>query len=188
MLLGGRRRLLDSIIRFDPTLWSLATLSVCFLFFGHVWSALVVLAYGSLVASFVPRMVTHFNSRHVQRQKEALARRPIERPKSSHDRASRSMTDVNDRLVTFVNRPLERLRVGWPVAAAAALTVVSVALFTITDMTAAGELPARATLIIVLLALTSRTALSTAQQGENVAFFAAAVNQAEESDDDTSEV
>ena len=187
-LLGGRRRLLESIIRFDPTLWSLGALTVSFAVLGHWWSALCVAAFGGTVVWLIPRMITKFTRRresalslHRERQDE----NPRGRVKDPRERTDRSIDETAARLAVFVNRPIERLRVGWPILVAAAAAVAAVAAFTVSDMQRTGELPARATLLILMLVLTARSTLSSAQQGEDLAFFASALTEMEESEDGT---
>jgi hypothetical protein len=187
-LLGGRRRLLESVIRFDPAQWALGALILSFVLLGHTWSALVILAFGLFITWFIPRMIMRFTQRREKYLTETRARlelKPNERPKDPVERVERSIENTAERLTVFVNRPLERFRVGWPVLVGAAGTVAAVATLTIADMQRASELPSRATLLILMLVLTARVTLSSAQHSEDLAFFASALAEIEESEDGT---
>ncbi len=187
-LLGGRRRLLESVIRFDPTRWALGALIVSFLLLGHSWSALVIVMFGLYVSWFIPRMINKFTQRREKYVAETKVRdelKPNDRPKDPVERVERSIDQTAERLAMFVNRPLERFRVGWPVLLGAAAAVGAVAALTIADMQRTGELPARATLLILMLVLTGRLTLSSAQHSEDLAFFASALAEIEESEDGT---
>jgi len=213
-LLTSRRRVLESLLKSEPTIYSMVTLIVCFAILGHPVAA-VVLALFVVISFFLyPVMQRTFDRYRLpdetdeesgvietvqpdetstddaesrqgataeQRlsQKERVARRI----QSRRDRAERNLRDSAERMFVIINRPLIRLKVGWPILAAAGISVAAMAVLTIHDMGSAGELPERATLLILLLALTSRTCLQTAQNLEDLAFFASMLEGVKHSDD-----
>jgi hypothetical protein len=86
-------------------------------------------------------------------------------------------------MFVIINRPLIRLKVAWPILTAAAVSVAAMAVLTIHDMGSAGELPQKATLLILLLALTGRMCLQAAQNLEDLAFFASMLQGVHDSED-----
>ncbi len=180
--LGARRRLLESLLSFAPAASQLLVVGVILLLNRLVVSGLLCVAVLLGVVVAVPWMTARFSRRRAE-VLERLGERSRERIKDRTLRARRAFTISTGRLQILVNRPLERLRVGWPVLLFAALGGSLIALSVIGGMSAAGDLPQRSTLLIVFLVLAARAALSAAQRSEDLAFFATAVEQINDSDD-----
>ena len=212
-LLTSRRRVLESLLKAEPTIYSLVTLIVCFAVLGHLYVA-GVLAVFLLVSYFLyPKMQRSFDQYripdenddesgvldagetsdtvtarsddgHGSQQAARLSKkdRVARRSQSRRERAERGLQDSAERMFMIINRPLVRLKVGWPILTSAAVSVAAMAVLTIHDMGSAGELPQKATLLILLLALTGRTCLLAAQSLEDLAFFASMLEGIEQSE------
>jgi hypothetical protein len=106
----------------------------------------------------------------------------LERQSKARARAEIRLASSADRMFTIINRPIVRLRIGWPILVAAAVTVAGVATLTIHDMASRGQLPQQGTLLILLLVLASRSCLTLAQHWEDLSFFTASLVRIQESD------
>jgi hypothetical protein len=106
----------------------------------------------------------------------------IERQQRARARAEERLVASANRMFLIINRPIVRLRISWPILVAAVVAVAGVATLTISDMANAGQLPQQATLLIVLLVLTSRSCLTLAQHWEDLSFFTASLVRIHESD------
>lgn len=207
-LLGGRRRVLESLIKFDPLLWSLAALALSFFLLGHVWPGLLLVIEGVFILWFFPRMIVRFDrardrpatpeeapgdvqvispatdlTREERRQRRDQAQDPIEKARISREKAEENLAAATEKIMALVDRPLVRIKVGWPAIVVAVSVVTAVALLTIAEMTLSGDLPEKGTLLILLIVLTSNIALRTAQSSEDLAFFASSLNEMNESED-----
>jgi hypothetical protein len=216
-LLGGRRRVLESLIKFDPLVWSLAALVITFALLGHLWSVLFLLVEGAFILWFLPRMIVRFDrareersqkaaiddaarglapeeaprdvavpeelTREERRQRRELAQDPAAKARISREKAERSLATAAERMMAIIDRPLVRLKVGWPVIVMAMGAVTGVVIVTITEMSASGDLPEKGTLLILLILLTSNIALRVAQSAEDLAFFTSSLNEMNESED-----
>lgn len=105
-----------------------------------------------------------------------------ERQHKARAKAEARLTASADRMFMIINRPIVRLRIGWPILVAGAATVAGVATLTIHDMASAGQLPQQGTLLILLLVLASRSCLTLAQHWEDLSFFTASLVRIQESD------
>jgi hypothetical protein len=105
-----------------------------------------------------------------------------ERQQRARAKAEVRLTASANRMFTIINRPIVRLRIGWPITVAGALTVAGVATITINDMATAGQLPQQGTLLILLLVLAGRSCLTLAQHWEDLSFFTASLVRIHESD------
>lgn len=232
-LLGARRRVLESLFRADPGLYSLTVLVGALLILGHPISALLLVCFGIFVVLYFPRMVKAFvalnepqegeegvaldgagetmgethslphtvkpestvaqeltrDERRARRQELSAKRAAMspsdqetERQQMARAKAEFRLTGSADRMFLIINRPLVRLRVGWPVIVAATATVAGVATLTVYDMATAGQLPQQGTLLILLLVLASRSCLTLAQHWEDLSFFTASLVRIHESD------
>jgi hypothetical protein len=110
---------------------------------------------------------------------EQIAEREIK----ARERANERLAVSAERMFVIINRPIVRLRIGWPILVAAAVAVSGVAISTVHDMSTAGQLPERGTLLILLLVLASRSCLTLAQYWEDLSFFTASLVLIDESDD-----
>lgn len=210
-LLGARRRLLESILKFDPFVWRLVALAIALSVLGHWWAGVFLLVEGVLIFILLPRMISGFEQIRARQQESSEAENsdsapleqsqpaqlsaderkilrqrmqdPEERAKIGRLKAQQNLNGSAQKMMTLVNRPLIRLRVGWPAIALAGLTVAGVTVTTIADMSSRGELPERSTLLILLLVLTSNIALRLAQSSEDLAFFASTLEEISESED-----
>jgi hypothetical protein len=180
--LGARRRLLESLFGFAPGASQLLVVSVILMVNNLVLAGVFCLVVLAGVVVAVPWMTSRFARRRAQALGR-LAAPSTERIKDKALRARRAFNLSAGRLQILVNRPIERLRVGWPVLVLAAVGGSAIAFSVITGMTAAGDLPQRSTLLIIFLILAARAALSAAQRSEDLAFFATAVEQINDSDD-----
>jgi hypothetical protein len=180
--LAARRRLLESLLAFAPAAAQVLVVGIILMLNRLALAGLIsfVVLVGVCVA--VPWMTGRFTRRRMA-MLERLGATSRERIKDKTLRARRAFNLSAGRLQILVNRPIERLRVGWPVLLFASLGGCAIAISIISDMTAAGELPQRSTLLIVFLILAARAALSSAQRSEDLAFFATAVEQINESED-----
>ena len=106
-----------------------------------------------------------------------------ERERQARERANERLARSAERMYVIINRPIVRLRVGWPILVAAIVAVSGVAIITIHDMTSAGQLPERGTLLILMLVLASRSCLTLAQYWEDLSFFTASLVLIDESDE-----
>jgi hypothetical protein len=213
-LLNSRRRVLESLLKAEPTVYSMVTLIVCLMILGHPVAAVVLTLFVIVSFFLYPHMQRTFD-RYVLPEEEdeesgaietvqpsetstsdpnaqngvtadtelSHTERVARRIQSRRDRAERNLQDSAERMFMIINRPLIRLKVGWPILTAAAASVAAMAALTIHDMGSAGELPQKATLLILLLALTSRTCLQTAQNLEDLAFFASMLEGVKHSED-----
>ncbi len=211
----SRRRVVESLLKADPTMYSLVTLSVCFAILGHPLAAAVLAAFVIATIILFPRMQRAFDKYRMPDETDeesgvlesdfaqdaedsatAAAQldtaptdsrnqgeRRARRVQNRLERAERNLNDAAERMFMIINRPLIRLKVGWPILTSAAVSVAAIAVLTIHDMGSSGELPERATLLILLLALAGRTCLLAAQNLEDLAFFASMLEGIEESED-----
>jgi hypothetical protein len=99
------------------------------------------------------------------------------------ERAQSNLDNAAERIFIVVNRPLVKMKIGWPVAVFAAIAVAGVAAITVGDMARAGALPAQGTLLLMLLVLTGRTCLAIAQNLEDLAFYGSAMRATALSED-----
>ncbi len=116
-------------------------------------------------------------ARRLQNSEEEGAR-AVER---ARERAGQRLSQSAERMFTIINRPMVRLRIGWPILVAGAVAVAGVATITIQDMASAGDLPERGTLLVLLLVLTARSCMTLAQYWEDLAFFTASLALIDES-------
>ena len=213
--LASRRRVVESLLKADPTMYSLVTLVVCFAILGHPYVAAVLAAFAIASVMLFPRMQRAFDKYRIPDETEeesgvvepkmmpdeedpatSEARldiaptnsrnqrtRGARRMQTRLERAEKNLSDAAERMFMIINRPLIRLKVGWPILTSAAVAVAATAVLTIHDMGSSGELPERATLLILLLVLTGRTCLLAAQNLEDLAFFASMLEGVEESED-----
>lgn len=100
----------------------------------------------------------------------------------ARERAAQRLSQSAERMFTIINRPVVRLRIGWPILVAGAAAVAGVAAITIQDMAGSGDLPERGTLLVLLLVLTARSCMTLAQYWEDLAFFTASLALIDESD------
>jgi len=106
-----------------------------------------------------------------------------ERERQARNRANARLARSAERMFVIINRPIVRLRIAWPILVAATIAVSGVAVITVHDMSTAGQLPERGTLLILLLVLASRSCLTLAQYWEDLSFFTASLVLIDESDD-----
>lgn len=209
-MMNGRRRMLESLYRFEPLTWSIGALVIAFIVLHHYLAAAALIAEVAVVFFLLPRMIRKFDAiRSLTSEsedeegepeprtadsagnlspEERKARRlalqdPEERARRSKERAESNLADAAERMMALVNRPLIRLKIGWPVIVTAAATVALITVSTISEMSLNGDLPARATLLIMLLAFTANYSLRFAQMSEDLAFFASALDQITNSPD-----
>lgn len=180
--LSARRRLLESLLAFAPAAAQLIVVGVILMMNELVLAGAICLVVLVGVAIAVPWMIARFTRRRAELLSR-LGEPSDERIKDKALRARRAFDISAGRLQILVNRPIERLRVGWPVLLFAALGGSAIALAVIDSMTKAGDLPERSTLLIIFLILAARAALSAAQRSEDLAFFATAVDQINDSED-----
>jgi hypothetical protein len=207
-LLGGRRRVLESLIKFVPIVWSLAALAFSFFLLGHVWPALLLIFELIFILWFLPRMIGRFDrardkpatpeeapgdvqmlspatdiTREERRRRRDQAQDPIEKARISREKAEQNLAAAAERMMAIIDRPLVRIKVGWPAIVVAVSVVTAVTLMTIAEMTRSGDLPEKGTLLILLIILTSNIALRAAQASEDLAFFTSSLNEMNESED-----
>ena len=203
-LLGARRRALEALFRSEPGMYSFLVLVVALAILGHPFSALLLVAFGALLFLYFAPMTRRFvalkepieeegeplepleaETELPQSQKqtpEAMANQEADRDLRLRARAQQRLSVSAERLFMLINRPLVRLRIGWPILVGALVTVAGVATFTIHDMASWGQLPERGTLLILLLVLTGRSCLTLSQHWEDLAFFASSLEIINESD------
>lgn len=201
--LNGRRRLLESVLSLDPLFWAMGSLVLAFVLLGHYWAAASIILEAVAIVILIPFMMKKFTElrsnigedeedeapgsasvpvnlelspQELKARRQAL-RDPDVRAHHERNRAEQSLADAAERMMALINRPLVRLRIGWPVIAIAATAVGVISVSLITEMSIGGDLPARATLLILLLVLASSTSLRVAQNSEDLAFFASALEQ-----------
>lgn len=180
--LSARRRLLESLLAFAPAAAQVLVVGVILMLNQLVVAGVLCLVVLTAVAIAVPWMTRRFSVRRSQ-VLHRLGETTRERTKDKALRARRAFMLSAGRLEILVNRPIERLRVGWPVLLFAVLGGTGIAVSVIDGMTTAGDLPDRSTLLIVFLILAARAVLSAAQRSEDLAFFATAVEQISDSED-----
>ena len=204
--LNGRRRLLESLLIFEPLLWSIGSLILAFIILGHFLAAASLCIATVAIVALIPRMRQKFtNLRDVSQEEEEVnfsqeiaqeqispeqlkiqrlnSKNPEVQFQRARERAEENLAKAADRMMTLINRPLVRIKIGWPVVAIAAAAVGSITISLITEMSSSGELPERATLLILLLALSSNSALKAAQHSEDLSFFSSALDQIMSSED-----
>lgn len=201
-LLMGRRRLLESLLKHDPLIWSLVALALAFGFLGHLWAALFLFCAGIFIVLLLPHMIAGFNARRgpqtgeedlaeeeeapslaanlspkERREQRQRAKDPVEKKRLEKERAQQNLADASQKMMVLVERPLIRLKVGWPGIVVAVLAVVGVVISTLTEMWLNGDLPEKGTLLLMLLVLTANISLRMAQSAEDLAFFASMVQE-----------
>ena len=181
--LGGRRRLLEVILAFVPALAQVVVVGIILALNGLLVAFVACLGVAIGVVAGVPWMSARFAKRRAEILAAAESPATLAREKDPRLRAERALGDTAARMRVLVDRPIERLRVGWPVLGFAVVGAVVTAVSVIDTMTRGGDLPERSTLLIVFLILSARAILSSAQKAEEVAFFATALQQIGESDD-----
>lgn len=213
-LLMSRRRVLESLLKAEPTIYGVVTLIVCLVILGHPFVAAVLALFVAVSFFLYPHMQRTFDryrlpdemdeesgetetlqssdtdtddpeAQHGAKVATQLSHedRVARRVQSRRERAERNLQDSAERMFMIINRPLIRLKVAWPILTAAAVSVAAMAVLTIHDMGSAGELPQKATLLILLLALTGRMCLQAAQNLEDLAFFASMLQGVHDSED-----
>lgn len=180
--LSARRRLLESLLAFAPAAAQVLVVGVILILNELVVAGVLCLVVLSVEAIAVPWMTRRFSLRRSQ-VLHRLGETTRVRTKDKALRARRAFSLSAGRLEILVHRPIERLRVGWPVLLLAVLGGTGIAASVIDGMTKAGDLPERSTLLIVFLIVAARAVLSAAQRSEDLAFFATAVEQISSSDD-----
>jgi ABC-type multidrug transport system fused ATPase/permease subunit len=123
------------------------------------------------------------NARQERRRAASSPEQIAERERQARARANERLARSAERMFIIINRPIVRLRVGWPILVAAIVAVSGVVILTIHDMTTAGQLPERGTLLILMLVLASRSCLTLAQYWEDLSFFTASLVLIDESDE-----
>jgi hypothetical protein len=205
ILLGARRRALEALFRSEPGMYSFLVLLVALAILGHPFSAVLLVAFGALLFLYFAPMTRRFValkepiegeegeplepleaetelSQSQTQTAEATASQEADRELRLRARAQQRLSVSAERLFMLINRPLVRLRIGWPILVGALVTVAGVAAFTIHDMASWGQLPERGTLLVLLLVLTGRSCLTLAQHWEDLAFFASSLEIINESD------
>ena len=180
--LGARRRLLESLLAFAPAAVQVLVVGVILMLNQLVVAGVLCIVVLGGVAIAVPWMTRRFSLRRSQ-VLHRLGETTRVRTKDKTLRARQAFLLSAGRLEILVNRPLERLRVGWPVLLFAMFGGAAIAVSLIDGMAAAGDLPDRSTLLIVFLILAARAVLWAAQRSEDLAFFATAVEQISDSED-----
>ncbi len=203
--LNGRRRLLESLLKFDSLVWSLVGLLVVLLAFQHFFAAVILGTMASVIFLYLPIMIRRFMSMseinkvsddfpsnsgaldsylEPEKSSNELGKTPAaSRTQRDRERAEQNLFDSAERMFTLVNRPLVRIRVSWPLIVVALVSVTLIAATLISEMSAGGSLPDKGTLLILLLVLTSNIVLRFSQSAEDLAFFAAALELIESSED-----
>lgn len=203
--LNGRRRLLESLLKFDPLIWSLVGLLIVLLAFQHFFAAVILGTMASVIFLYLPIMIRRFMSMsetdkvsddfssnsgaldsylEPEKNSNGLGKTPAaSKTQRDRERAEQNLFDSAERMFTLVNRPLVRIRVSWPLILVALVSVTLIAATLISEMSAGGSLPDKGTLLILLLVLTSNIVLRFAQSAEDLAFFAAALELIESSED-----
>lgn len=177
--LSARRRLLESLLSLAPAAVQVVVVAIALSLNGLASAAATCIAILLGVIGSVPWMAARFT-----RRRAALTATQGEeesgRIKDKAARARRAFNRTTGRLRVVVDRPIERLRVGWPVFGITALGGALAAFLIVDGMTRADELPQRSTLLIVFLVISAGGLLRVAQRAEDVAFFATIASRIEE--------
>jgi hypothetical protein len=185
--------------------WSLVGLLIVLVAFQHFFAAVILGTMASVIFLYLPIMIHRFMSMsgtdkilddfssnpsaldsYVEPEKntDRLGKTPAaSKTQRDRERAEQNLYDSAERMFTLVNRPLVRIRVSWPLIVVALVSVTLIAATLISEMSANGSLPDKGTLLILLLVLTSNIVLRFSQSAEDLAFFAAALELIESSED-----
>lgn len=172
MRLTGRRRLLEELLRFDPAIITLAAVAVALLLVGLPVPALLYAAWAVTVPALLPWLVARMNTR----RERIAASAPSPREWTREERKADPAAFADERLeaaaqtsLEIVNRPVDRLRVAWPIISLGSAVVVAAS---IASIIALADQTGRALLLIVAIVVAARAATRVVGSAEQLAFFA----------------
>lgn len=170
--LTGRRRMLEELLLFDPAIITLAAVALALALVGLGVPALLYGGWALVVPALLPWLVARMNAR----RDRIAASAPVPREWTREQRQADPAAFAEERLdaaarssLEIINRPVDRLRVAWPVIALGAAVVVSASIGSIIVL--AGQ-PGRALLLIVSIVVAARAAARLVGSAEQLSFFA----------------